>query len=353
MQTLQDFVRPSGRWPSMAEFESDINRILARGALGGFEDYVQLLPVRPKIVRLYQDLTSVVRQLLPSVDLTSFEFPAPDPDPVVVPVCGVERGTTTMWFPNVPARQLRELTRKIPEARKPHPVTQFFDEVPVEEAQAHLEFYFGCRRYLLPVIHDTMLRLLFRGLPTRSKFWFLQDSQSDIVCCEAPGCNGVETEQHLLFGCNRVQVVWSVLLPAWRRVTRTTLGWKQVLLGLSSNRLRLQSARADCVKIVWTVLCSVVLHHVWSTRNRWVFEQRDIPPSEVSVKVVLSVFASHLRYLERIWCKNEEKSAAITWLRQELLRSEPYASYYGTHPELLKQRQPTITQCWLEEPRRR
>lgn len=94
LTNLQDFVRPSGKWPSHAEFESLVNGVLARSALGDFDDYVQLLPVRPKINRLYQDLTAVVRQLLPDADLSSFEFPVPDP--VVVPVCGVECGTK--WF---------------------------------------------------------------------------------------------------------------------------------------------------------------------------------------------------------------------------------------------------------------
>lgn len=245
------------------------------------------------------------------------------------------------------------MTRKIPDARKPHPVTQFFDDVPPEDAQAHLEFFIGCRRYMLPVIHDAMLRLLYRGLPTRSKFWFLQGSQPGIVCCEAPHCNGVETEQHLLFDCGRVQVIWRALLPCWRRVTRLPLGWKQVLLGLAQDRIRLSSAQVECIKTVWTVLCSVVLHHVWRTRNRWVFEQRALPPVEASVKIILSVFASHLRYLERSWSNTESKSSALKWLRQQLLQGDPYSSYYSAHPELLKQRQPSITQCWQEHPRRR
>jgi hypothetical protein len=198
-----------------------------------------------------------------------------------------------------------------------------------------------------------MLRLLYRGLPTRSKFWFLQASQPEVVCCEAPDCNAVETEEHLLFGCTRVHAIWRSLLPYWRQVTRLPLGWKQVLLGLPQDRLRLPSDQVDCIKTVWTVLCSVVLHHVWRTRNRWVFEQRDLPPVEASVKVILSVFASHLRYLERSWSTSQVKSSAFKSLRQRLLQVEPYSIYYSAHPELLKQRQPTITQCWHQQPRRR
>jgi hypothetical protein len=36
---LQDFAGTSGKWPSHAEFESDMNRAFARGASGDFDDY--------------------------------------------------------------------------------------------------------------------------------------------------------------------------------------------------------------------------------------------------------------------------------------------------------------------------
>jgi len=37
-----------------------------------------------------------------------------------------------------------------------------------------------------------MFRLLYRGLATRSRFWFLQGTDPNSICCEAPRCNGVE-----------------------------------------------------------------------------------------------------------------------------------------------------------------
>lgn len=350
--TLRDFVRPDGKWPNQAQFEALVNSVLARSALGDFDNYVELLPVRPKVKRLYQDLTTVVSQLLPGVDLTTFQFPSTVA--ATVPMCGVESGTKILWFPNIPAKYLRDVTRKIPEARKPHPVTQYFPDVSTQVAEGHLEFFIDCRRYLLPVVHDTMLRLLYRGLPTRSKFWFLQGSQPDVVCCEAPDCQAVETEEHLLFGCARVQDIWTELLPGWCQVTRLpSIGWKNVLLGLPPDRLRLPSDQVECIRIVWSVLCAVVLHHVWNTRNRWVFEQRDLPPAEASVKVILSVFASHLRFIDRVWRTSTPKTQALKWFQAQLLRHQPYSSYYEAHPELLQQRQPSITQCWFPEPRRR
>jgi hypothetical protein len=131
-----------------------------------------------------------------------------------------------------------------------------------------------------PLCTITKFPLLYSGLPTRSKFWFLQSSQPDVVCCEAPNCHGVETEEHLFLSCGRVDAIWHSLLPCWRRITRLAPGWKHVLLGLPPGRLRLPSDRVECLKTVWIVLCSVVVHHVWRTRNIWVFEQRALPPQK-------------------------------------------------------------------------
>ena len=347
--TIRDFVSTSGKWPSQEQFIDHVNRLLSQRALGDFDNYIALLPVKPKIVRLYSELTAVVRQVLVDVDLTTFVFPSAGR--LQVPVCGVEVDTRTVFFPSLPTKTLREVTRTVPEARKPHPVVQFFDSVPDHVALEHLDFFVSCRRFMLPVIHDTMFRLLFRGLPVRSKFWFLQSANPDVVCCETPDCGGVETEEHLLFGCYRVRGVWSKLLSFWRRVAGHTIGWCDVVLGVQVRGTRLSSAQVEVVRVTWTVLCSVVLHHVWSTRNRWVFEDRQLPSVAASVKIILSTFASHLRRLERLWKTNQDKTQAFKWFRQQLLVFEPYASFYQEHPQLLDQRSPTISRCWHDVPR--
>ena len=128
------------------------------------------------------------------------------------------------------------------------------------------------------------------------------------MCCETPDCGGVETEEHLLFRCPRVRDIWSQLLPCWRRLAGRTIVWRDVLLGLHPQGSRFSSDQVDLVRLSWMVLCSVVLHHMWSTRNHWVFEERKLPPVQTSVKVILSVFASHLRCLERLWCTSIAKT---------------------------------------------
>lgn len=328
--TLQDFVRLDGKWPTEDHFAIEINHLLGRHALGEFDTYVELLPLRPKVARLYSDVTAIVQQVVPSADLATFEFQLSTSITIAVPRLGVEIGSKTAYFPNIPPKGLREVTRTIPKSRKPHPVVQFIDTVPEHVAFDHLEFFFDCRRYILPTVHDVMLRLLYRGLPIRSKFWFLQGDHPDIVSCEAPGCNGVETEEHLLFRCSRVQTVWGVLLPLWRQLTRQPIGWRDVVLGLRVDRVQGSSSEVECVKIVWTVLCSVILHRVWGTRNRWVFKGRALPPSHALVKVVLSVFASHLRFIELVWRTSEDRFQALKWFRHRMVGEEPTIPQFFT-----------------------
>jgi hypothetical protein len=155
----------------------------------------------------------------------------------------------------------------------------------------------------------------------------------------------------MLFTCNRVQLVWNELLPFWRRLVRHDVVWRDVVLGLRVERMVESSAHVECVKIVWTVLCSVVLHQVWRTRNRWVFENRAFSPTDAMVKIILSTFASHLRYLQRIWGTNQDKSRALKWFRNRLIECEPYQRYYREHPTLLHQRPaPSTLTCWFPVP---
>jgi hypothetical protein len=203
--TLRDFVRADGSWPSEDQFTNEVNQLLSRHALGEIDMYVKFFPFRPKVLRLYSDLTSIVQQLVPRADLSTFDFSHSTLSTVPVPRVGLDIGTKTVYFPHIPPVGLREVTRSIPRSRKSHPVTTFIDSVPEHIAMEHLEFFFDCRRFMLPVVHDVMLRLLYRGLATRSKFWFLQSSDPDIVvvkhqgatvsrqkrtcCLHAIGCN--------------------------------------------------------------------------------------------------------------------------------------------------------------------
>ena len=347
--TLQDFVRTDGKWPTQDQFANQVNRLLSQNALSEFDTYVQLLPIRPKIVRLYSDLTTLIKNLYPDIDLDNHEFETTSS--AIVPVCGVQVGSKVFHFPNIPSKFLREVTRHIPTAQKPHPVLQHIDTVSEQDAFDHLEFFGTCRKYMLPVIHDTMLRLLYRGLPTRSKFWFLQATCPDIVCCEAPRCNGVETEEHLLFQCRRVQEVWTALLPSWNRLVNRPIAWRDVILGLRTSRGRLSQDQVDCLKTLWMVFCSVILQHIWRTRNFWVFEGRQLPPSHISVKIILSVFASHLRFVERLWSTSQAKTEALKWFRTNIRQLAPYRAYYQEHPILLQQRLPVFGRCWYPTPR--
>jgi len=196
-------VSSSGLWPSQDQFVTHVNQLLSRRALSDLDNYIQLLPVKPKILRLYSDLTEIVRQLVPDIDLITFVFPSANR--LHVPVYGLEVGTRTVCFPNIPPKYRRKVTRTVPAARKPHPIVQYYASVPDQVALDHLDYFVTCRRFLLPVIYDTMFRLLYRALLVRSKFWFLQTNHPDIVYCETPDCGGVETEEHLLFRCPRVR----------------------------------------------------------------------------------------------------------------------------------------------------
>jgi len=60
----------------------------------------------------------------------------------------------------------------------------------------------------------------------------------------------------------------------------------------------------------------------------WVFEERKLPPVQALVKVILSVFASHLRRPERLWCTSAAKTQTFRWFQSHLLRFDPYASFY-------------------------
>jgi hypothetical protein len=343
-RTLYDFVGPDKRWPTLDEFATQVNRHLGSSVLGDWDDYVKLLPIQPKVRQLYKELTSVIQALVPGVDLENYTFPVLPRPPV--PKCGLEIGNRTAWFPSVPTKYLRQVTRYIPPERKTHPVAQFFDQaphlVPEQDALDHLAFFVDCRAFMLPVVHDVMLRLLYRGLPVRYKFWFLQGSQPDIICCEVPECHAVETEKHLLYGCQRVHRIWSKLLPLWRTLFRSSITWPDILFS-SQAKINHPSQSKDVFHICWTVMCSIVLHHVWRTRNSWVFEQRRIPPVEASVKQIMFAFASHFRHLERLWRCKPEKRQALGTLKSLLTRIDPYASYYQEHPVLLKQRSPGVS----------
>lgn len=42
-----DFMRPDRQWRTLAEFEAEGSNLLSRKALSDFDQYVQLLPVKP------------------------------------------------------------------------------------------------------------------------------------------------------------------------------------------------------------------------------------------------------------------------------------------------------------------
>jgi hypothetical protein len=109
-----------------------------------------------------------------------------------------------------------------PQDPKPHLVPHASADVPIEDATAHLEVFISCRQYVLPVVHDSTLRLL----PTNKvQVLIFASSQPD----------GIETGEYLLFSCGRVDAIWCSLLPGRRRVTRLALEWKSRAGGFPSR----------------------------------------------------------------------------------------------------------------------
>ena len=70
---MRDFVQLDGRWPTQAQFETQVNQLLSRNAVGELDTYyVTMLPLHSNVSRLYADLTTITQQLGPSADFVDF-----------------------------------------------------------------------------------------------------------------------------------------------------------------------------------------------------------------------------------------------------------------------------------------
>jgi hypothetical protein len=134
-----------------------------------------------------------------------------------------------VWYQGglVPQRPIREVTRKIPEARKSHPVAQFFSDVPSEDASAHLEFLLLAVDNCSPVCTIRRFGCFTVVCQHGSSWWFFTVPSPISFDLKLPTATLSRRKNTIFLIVGEWLPFWHVLLPGWRRITRLALGWKR------------------------------------------------------------------------------------------------------------------------------
>ncbi|ETV89761.1 hypothetical protein H310_15410, partial [Aphanomyces invadans] len=127
-----------------------------------------------------------------------------------------------------------------------------------------------------PIQADVWWRMLYRMLPVNYTLFFLQSQQPHIMECVYPGCSAVETMRHALVECACVCSVWTWHSASWRQFG-LEFSWSKLSdLDQVAVHPRWQHMEEPLRKL-WVMLAAVVLHTMWTHRNKTRFEDKPPP----------------------------------------------------------------------------
>ena len=176
-------------------------------------------------------------------------------------------------------------------------------------------------KMLAPSRRDLIMRLIRNALPLGAKriHWHTQTQTKCMLCDQEE----TETAEHLLWACSFAKVVWDGLHTQWRTHRRTTLTWREVLLGIE---VRLD---AKCNKVcdqLWSIIRACTIRVIWFERNRRFFYP-NLPTRSTTFrrKQAVDDIAAHIEAWHRRSNDSEKEKLvdALTYLAQ---RNQIYAS---------------------------
>ncbi|ETV97412.1 hypothetical protein H310_09742 [Aphanomyces invadans] len=325
---LADFYLPNGNWPNAEEL--DIMLWPDPDAI------VQDWPINVQL--LHSLLTTVLRQVHGAFGVfcnyvrpanrrprPHFAHQPHDPRQEVVPFASTtdQHLQRLAWHPPV-------LPRRHPLHREPHLVT-------TEQLTRHVKAVRKLLQLPAPIYGDVWLRLLFKMLPVQSRFPFLQDTQPRIMECTYRPCHLIETERHAFRDCPCVRGIWTFHETVWR-VVGVTFTW-ECIESLSFTTFVVDERHAavkDHLFHLWVMLTAVILHMVWTHRNKARFETYREPPRHAWQEQSTLTWATSVRRHLRLLHDDIVRRDALIQLMHELLEHPLYRSIHQQHPTLLQ-----------------
>jgi hypothetical protein len=282
--------------------------------------------------RLHAELSQIYSRVMAGVTLLELR----EGHRTQLPLVGVQVNNKLAKFPYLQRKQLRLVVTGVEESRREHPLLQHSTNPRADELQRFLHCQAEFKGSALPVYEDLQLRLSFRMLPVKSRFWFLQGSNPRVQFCELPDCEEIETDRHLFLGCSGAAAVWRTVWSDWRCFFSSPLTWNVIAL---PHRIQLRSQwehLAHPIGALWNIVRLITIHSIWTTRNRYVFENVR-PPSRLSaVTTIYSTFSAHFRFLLRR--HSVEEQSDFTSILSELRSSPSLGRFYQAHPDLFQLR---------------
>ena len=253
----------------------------------------------------------------------------------LLPHLGCDGGVKVYLIPAIPRSALLSAVWHPQPPTKPHPLTIHSQRVGDEQIQEYVKYSKHLRKFVLPVFDDLQFRLAFRLLPVRSRFWFLQQSHPGIIYCIRARCTAVETEQHLFFECPFAAGLWEHFVHIMAPFVRSHLTWAMIA---TATKPVVRDKWKQCEYIItdlWHTLRAVMLHFIWSDRNRCLFDGRQPTPLTSALMVIFTTASAHFRHNLR----RRYDAAGRASLEQALLmmrRYPPFGDFAKAHPALFQ-----------------
>ena len=327
LRCLADFLTPHGYWPTREIFVNNMSSNNASTQVhmntAGVIDFAP--PLRTDAV--YNYLTRVFVQVLASYDIRPgtpiLNFPEVS-HPFVRTI-----KDSPVPFESWPKRYVCQLAYHAPSDVATHPMASSTRSD--QDLRKYVSLVRKTCRLPPPVQGDLWIRLLMKMLPVNSRFYFLQPSFPDAVCCVYQDCSAVETLHHAFHECHHVHHLWQLQERAWD-CYGVKFDWTVV-----SNIDRFQTNASgthlkEALFVLWTLLCASILHSIWIQRNRIKFDKTAPLPRYVWQQTVFIIWTASIRRWLRIPRVDEMEHQNINTILARLMDQPVYREMTTKYP---------------------
>ncbi|OQR88776.1 hypothetical protein THRCLA_10110, partial [Thraustotheca clavata] len=247
--------------------------------------------------------------------------------PVTHPFVGLIKDTV-LPFESWPQRYVCRSAYHAPDQEATHPMATTLRDSP-QAISSYVRLVRRTCRIPPPVHADVWFRLLFHMLPVNSRFGYLQASQPNAICC-AYGCDEVETQLHAFYACPN-----AFHGAAWE-CFGVDFSWSSIsdLEMFMTNHYGPQHYEA--LYTLWSLLCSSMLHSIWTQHNFVQYEKRRPIPTHVWVELSFQGWTMSIRRWLRLHDPSSPARLDALNVLKILQNQTNYRSMWERYPYCLR-----------------
>jgi hypothetical protein len=279
---LADFLTARNTWPTADEFDTIVTTYTRQVEYDGPIPY-SLRPLYSRLTRLAGQVYTFSGETINSPVNRTAAFALP---------FNVTYNNKKVHFMYWAPKSIQHVCFNPPMPTRNHPLMTI-SRPDVDSIKVYIDKFKAIMKTLLPLHSDIWTRVIYCTLPVGYRFYHMQLLHPNSMSCAYPTCSAVETIQHALRYCTKINTIWKIHQGPWSEFGQC-FEWENIInvdLQVVHHWLHIKPV----LYRLWAMLTGGTLRCIWLHRNKSKYEAHNDPHTSSMVECTILNWSSQIR----------------------------------------------------------